>query len=73
MKIVQEARFGGEGANSDDALEELAETGEDGGTCVGLHAPEIATGVQVAKGKPIIQVTNDDRRQQELREDDADL
>jgi hypothetical protein len=34
MKIVEEARFGGEGADGNDALEELAEIGEDGGTRV---------------------------------------
>jgi hypothetical protein len=73
MKIVEEARFGGEGANGNDTLEEFAETGEDRGTCVGLHAPEVTTSVQVAEGEPIIQVTDDDRRQQELREDDAGL
>ncbi len=51
VQVVQETLLRGERAHGDDALQQLAEVGEDGRACVGLHAPQVTPGVEVSYGQ----------------------
>lgn len=71
VKAVCETSFGAERANSDDTLEQLAETGEDGWAGVRFHTPEITTSVQVANGELAVDDSDERRGNQKEGEDHA--
>jgi hypothetical protein len=69
VEVVEEARLRRKCADSNDALEKLAKSGEERGTCRCLHPAQVASRAQVADGEAVVYVPNDGGRKQKPWED----